>query len=122
MATRSNHPRPAHLLLAALLGLVTPGAQIAAQDLDKATIERLRRDQDEILRKAERLQKLMTRLKVRYEREGKQEQVDYLRQNHFQNGRAAYQYMQGAMGLAIMPRRTYDTRRVRHGASRGRSL
>jgi len=67
------------LFCAALLGaFAAPSATLTAQELDKATIERLRRDQDEILRKAERLQKLMTRLKVRYEREGKQEQVDYL--------------------------------------------
>ena len=65
------------LLLAGLISLTLP-ADLTAQQLDKATIERLRRDQDEILRKAERLQKLMTRLKVRYEREGKQEQVAYL--------------------------------------------
>ena len=49
---------------AALLFALAPS--VMAQELDKATIERLRRDQDEILRKAERLQKLMTRLKVRY--------------------------------------------------------
>ena len=58
--TRSCTAAAAAPLLFALAPAVT------AQELAKATIERLRRDQDEILRKAERLQKLMTRLKVRY--------------------------------------------------------
>ncbi|MFT4512455.1 MAG: hypothetical protein ACI89X_000504 [Planctomycetota bacterium] len=44
------------------------------------TIERLRRDQDEIMHKAERLKKLMLRLMKRYQREKKQEQVDYLKE------------------------------------------
>ena len=68
---------PAAALLATIMatGAVTPAR---AQEADPATLERLRRDQDEILRKAERLQKLMTRLKVRYQREGKAEQVAYL--------------------------------------------
>ena len=64
-------------LFAAALFAVYAAPTLAAQQ-DPATVERLRRDQDEILRKAERLQKLMTRLKVRYEREGKDEQVAYL--------------------------------------------
>jgi len=37
-------------------------------------VENLRRDQEEILRKAERLQALMERLAQRYEREGRKEQ------------------------------------------------
>ncbi|MBL8730728.1 MAG: hypothetical protein JNM25_20080 [Planctomycetes bacterium] len=49
-----------------------------AADADR--MAQLRRDQDEILRKAERLQGLMQRLQQRYEREGKQEQVELLRQ------------------------------------------
>lgn len=52
-------------------------APCRAQD-DQETVERLRRDQDEILRKAERLQALMQRLQQRYEREGKKEQVRLL--------------------------------------------
>ena len=80
MAPQANQHRSALLLLASLLGVAAPSASLAAQELDKGTIERLRRDQNEILRKAERLQKLMTRLKVRYEREGKQEQVAYLQE------------------------------------------
>ncbi|MCK5941124.1 MAG: hypothetical protein KAI24_04065 [Planctomycetes bacterium] len=66
------------VLAALLCALAAPVGTAAAQQIDAATVERLRRDQDEILRKAERLQKLMTRLKVRYQREGKQEQVEYL--------------------------------------------
>ena len=77
MALRFIDTAISSLLLAGLSCLASP-AGLVAQQLDKPTIERLRRDQDEILRKAERLQKLMTRLKVRYEREGKQEQVAYL--------------------------------------------
>ena len=80
MAPQANQHRSALLLLASLLGVAAPSASLAAQELDKGTIGRLRRDQNEILRKAERLQKLMTRLKVRYEREGKQEQVAYLQE------------------------------------------
>ena len=30
------------------------------------------------------------------------EQIDYLRQNHFQNGRAAFQYMQNAMAGGVV--------------------
>ena len=77
MALRFIDTAISSLLLAGLSCFASP-AGLVAQQLDKPTIERLRRDQDEILRKAERLQKLMTRLKVRYEREGKQEQVAYL--------------------------------------------
>ncbi len=54
-------------------------APCRAQD-DQETVERLRRDQDEILRKAERLQALMQRLEQRYEREGKKEQVRLLQE------------------------------------------
>ena len=50
------------------------------QGSDQQTIERLRRDQDEIMQKAERLKKLMLRLMTRYQREQKQEQVDYLKE------------------------------------------
>lgn len=50
------------------------------QGTDQQTIERLRRDQDEIMQKAERLKKLMLRLMTRYQREQKQEQVDYLKE------------------------------------------
>lgn len=81
--------RVATLALAAVT-IATGGAlapAVAAQDAgsgsqgstDRETIERLRRDQDEILRKAERLERLMQRLLTRYEREGKQEQVEYLK-------------------------------------------
>ena len=66
-------PPLALTLLAAVLPTSAANAQV-----DEAKIERLRRDQDEILRKAERLQALMKRLLTRYEREGKQEQVDFL--------------------------------------------
>jgi|GEM_PF-5348786 len=78
MSSKRTNDAASPLLLAMLLVYAAPAAQLTAQQLDKATIERLRRDQDEILRKAERLQKLMTRLKVRFEREGKDEQVAYL--------------------------------------------
>jgi hypothetical protein len=46
---------------------------------DPEALDRLRRDQDEILRKAEHLQALMQRLMQRYEREKKPEQVQLLR-------------------------------------------
>ena len=39
---------------------------------------RLQREQNEILRKTERLKELMTRLKERYERDGKPDQVRLL--------------------------------------------
>ena len=58
--------------------LLLPAAGTAQTDPD--LLERLRRDQDEILRKAERLLGLMQRLQQRYQREGKQEQVELLRQ------------------------------------------
>ncbi|MFY9344788.1 MAG: hypothetical protein WAT39_20010 [Planctomycetota bacterium] len=62
------------LLLAASTGLPTA---LPAQD-DPALLERLRGDQDAILRKAERLQGLMQRLQQRYQRENKPEQVKLL--------------------------------------------
>ena len=49
------------------------------QGVDQDVIDKLRRDQDEILRKAERMRALMERLQQRYEREGKKEQVELLR-------------------------------------------
>jgi hypothetical protein len=52
----------------------------SGQEPGQQTIERLRRDQDEIMQKAERLKKLMLRLMKRYQREKKQEQVDYLKE------------------------------------------
>lgn len=77
-------------LAAALLAFAMPvdGAQAQQQSgqgaqgqaAGKQTIERLRRDQDEIMHKAERLKKLMLRLMKRYQREQKQEQVDYLKE------------------------------------------
>ena len=74
------------VLLTTLVALAWPLDTVLAQTSeqgqgsDAQTIERLRRDQDEIMRKAERLQKLMTRLMTRYQRENKQEQVDYLKE------------------------------------------
>lgn len=73
-----------------LAALATPAAAAAppiaavvtiAQDPGtQDPIERLRREQDDILRKAERLQGLMQRLQERYQREGKNEQVALLQQ------------------------------------------
>jgi len=65
--------------------LSAPAAPLLAQNdsrnnqQSEQQLERLRRDQNEILRKAERLRALMDRLLQRYERENKQEQVDLLR-------------------------------------------
>jgi len=71
-------------VFAALLALTVSTDAVFAQAeqgrVSKQDIERLRRDQDEIMRKAESLQKLMTRLITRYQRENKQEQVDYLKE------------------------------------------
>ena len=67
---------PAFTLLALFGATLAP--QLAAQ-VDTERLERLRRDQDEILRKAERLQVLMQRLQQRYEREKKPEQLQLLR-------------------------------------------
>jgi hypothetical protein len=52
------------------------GALAQGQDQDS---ERLRRDQAEILRKAERLRDVMTRLLVQYEKDGRVEQAKLLR-------------------------------------------
>ncbi|MBK8098213.1 MAG: hypothetical protein IPK26_13965 [Planctomycetes bacterium] len=52
-----------------------PGAEVQDDELD-----RLRRDQEEILRKGGRLRDLMVRMKARYEREGKTESVALLTQ------------------------------------------
>lgn len=72
---------------AALLALTASVDTIQAQTrsdqgqgVDAQSIERLRRDQDEIMRKAESLEKLMKRLMTRYQRENKQEQVEYLKE------------------------------------------
>lgn len=69
------------------LAVSLPGAWLPAQQNNtqqappqQASIEHLRRDQDEILRKGERLQALMQRLLVRYQQEGKQQQVELLQQ------------------------------------------
>jgi len=85
--TRSPRLRPlgASASLAWLLmGTLATSSAIAqggsGQGVDPQAIERLRRDQDEIMRKAESLKKLMTRLMNRYQRENKQEQVDYLKE------------------------------------------
>jgi hypothetical protein len=69
-----------HLLpsLLSLVAAVSPFATRLPAQNDPEVLERLRRDQDEILRKAERLQSLMQRLVVRYEREQKPEQVKLL--------------------------------------------
>ncbi|MCC7065191.1 MAG: hypothetical protein IT456_20450 [Planctomycetes bacterium] len=71
---------PRNLFAASLLGLgiASLGSSLLAQvpqepTVPQETIERLRRDQDEILRKAERLKALMERLQGRYEREHKEE-------------------------------------------------
>lgn len=74
-----KHPfHRATLLL--LLGASMGAALVAQQEPQdpQQQLERLRRDQDEILRKAGRLRDLMDRLLQRYTREGKQEQVDLL--------------------------------------------
>jgi len=62
-----------------LLGVTSLGPGLRAQT-EPETIERLRRDQDEILRKAERLQALMQRLQQRFERENKTDQVRLLKE------------------------------------------
>lgn len=64
--------RRSSAVLCALLAGVGAGTSLRAQ-VAPETLERLRRDQDEILRKAEHLQALMQRLLQRYEREGKEE-------------------------------------------------
>src|SRR5688500_9869549 len=59
------------------LGVLATGAvrPAAAQE----DLKTLLRDQEEILRKSERLRDLMQRLLVRYEKEGRVEQVNLLR-------------------------------------------
>lgn len=72
----------AGIALAVVVALTGSAGTAQAQDngVDQQSIERLRRDQDEILRRAERLERLMTRLMTRYQRENKQEQVQYLKE------------------------------------------
>ncbi len=60
--------------------LAQGGTATAAGQDSQQEVERLRRDQDEILRKAGRLRELMDRLQQRYQREDKKEQVELLRQ------------------------------------------
>jgi hypothetical protein len=74
-----NVHRPWLLLLLSAAASALP-AQADANRQDPERLERLRRDQDEILRKAERLQSMMQRLQQRYERENKPEQVRLLRE------------------------------------------
>ena len=78
--TIRRHLRTARLtsvLLGALCATSFAGT-VTAQNENNP--ELLRRDQEEILRKAERLQDLMQRLLVRYQREGRKEQVALLEQ------------------------------------------
>ena len=65
-----------------LLTLCAPAfATLHAQDSDRPqTLQKLRAEQDEILRKAVRMNELMGRLQQRYERENKPEQVALLKQ------------------------------------------
>jgi hypothetical protein len=67
-----------------LLALAAAAAPAPAQQdptqQDPEAMERLRRDQEEILRKAERLHGMMQRLQQRYEREQKPEQVKLLQE------------------------------------------
>ena len=58
--------------------LASPLVTEASAQTDPERVERLKKEQQEILRKTERLQALMERLRTRYEREGKKEQVDLL--------------------------------------------
>jgi len=66
------------VLLAAFCGATAMTTTSIRAQQDEERLERLRQEQQDILRKTERLQALMTRLRQRYEREGKQEQVDLL--------------------------------------------
>lgn len=79
MTNRRRHGscRPT-LLAAGLLAAGLAGPALPAQQEDSERVERLRKEQQDILRKTERLQALMERLRQRYEREGKKEQVDLL--------------------------------------------
>ena len=66
-------------LLWLLCAAMVPAAIAQSDEQDpQQQLERLRRDQDEILRKAGRLRDLMDRLLQRYTRENKAEQVDLL--------------------------------------------
>ena len=60
-----------------LLAFAAAAAPLLGQQ-DPEALERLRRDQEEILRKAERLHGMMQRLQQRYVRENKPEQVKLL--------------------------------------------
>jgi hypothetical protein len=71
-----------HLLLPTLpvlFALLPCTAPLRAQN-DPEAVDHLRREQDEVLRKAERLRDLMLRLVDRYEREKKPDQVKLLRE------------------------------------------
>jgi hypothetical protein len=77
------NPFPSTRSLLSAAALLLPWAAIAAQvdpQQSSERLEQLRRDQDEILRKAERLQVLMDRLRQRYEREQRADQVQLLQQ------------------------------------------
>ncbi len=76
----SKATRPTTFVLLAALSVTAFGNDRLLAQVEPAVVERLRRDQDEILRKAERMRALMDRLQQRYEREGKQDQVALLRQ------------------------------------------
>ncbi|MCA8973351.1 MAG: hypothetical protein KDC98_01450 [Planctomycetes bacterium] len=66
------------LLWTATLTTLAATATAVRSQQEPERIDRLRGEQQEILRKTERLQTLMTRLLQRYQREGKKEQVDLL--------------------------------------------
>jgi len=89
---RASH---AFVLLTAAITAAAP-----AQD-DR--LERLRRDQAEVLRKAERLKDLMGRLIVRFEREGRSEQVKLLKVG------IAHLESSGMMDDAAAARRNLDS-------------
>ncbi|GAB4140980.1 MAG: hypothetical protein Fur0037_07670 [Planctomycetota bacterium] len=76
----ARKPTSATLVLSFLLASASFAAPSAAQPPQQDEIEHLRRDQEEILRKGERLRTLMERLADRYRREGKQQQVTLLEQ------------------------------------------
>lgn len=76
-----NRSKPMFLL--PILAAALPGVCRAQTDQSRSSaesIERLRRDQEEILRRGERLQAMMQRLQQRYERENKPEQVRLLQE------------------------------------------
>jgi hypothetical protein len=76
-----NRTKPIFLL--SIFAAVLPGVGPAQTDPSRSSaesIERLRRDQEEILRRGERLQAMMQRLQQRYERENKPEQVRLLQE------------------------------------------